>query len=201
MATPITHLFFADRFCDKYPEIERFPFFAWNCLPDIRYIDKDITRTKFHIRNVSINGVLEEKSDFWKGVKFHSFVDENRDYFYEKYWIYKPGVSDWVLIYSLKLLEDDILYSQLLFRQDFISFFCEYRFPVDGINWESIRKWKDILCDYFSLQPCKKSRKDFILCVWLGEDLGEQIENMFGELRENYTKYINNMINFLEDIM
>jgi hypothetical protein len=79
-------------------------------LPDIRYIDETIERTKYHIRDVAIHEVLEEKSDFWKGVKFHSFIDENRDVFYEKHNVYIPKVSDENFIKSLKFLEDDILY-------------------------------------------------------------------------------------------
>ena len=201
MATPITHILFADKFCDKHPEIERFPFFVWNCLPDIRYIDKDIPRTKFHAKNISINDVLEEKSDFWKGVKFHSFVDEKRDYFYEENWIYTPHISDPIFIYSLKFLEDDILYSQPSFRQDFIKFFQWYEFPTEDISKESIKKWKDILCNYFSSQPDSKSRKEFILWVWLSEDLYIQIENMLTELRWKYSQKINDMISFLEEIM
>ena len=201
MAAPITHIFFADKFCDKHPEIDRFPFFAGNCLPDIRYIDKDIPRTKYHTKNISINNVLEEKSDFWKGVRFHSFIDEKRDYFYEKNGIYTPHISNWVFIYSLKVLEDDILYSQLSFRQDFINFFFDYNFPTEDINKESIKKWKKILCDYFSLQPCKESRKDFILWVGLSEDLYEQIENMLSELRWEYNSKISDMIIFLENLM
>lgn len=201
MATPITHIFFADKFCDKHPEINKFPFFAGNCLPDIRYIDKNILRTKFHAKNISINDVLEEKSDFWKGVRFHSFIDEKRDYFYEKQWIYTPNNSDWVLIYSLKCLEDDILYSQLPFRQDFISFLFEYSFPTKDINEKSIKKRKEILCDYFSLQPCKKSRKDFILWVGLSEDLHEKIENMLIEIRWKYSSKINDMVKFLDNLI
>jgi hypothetical protein len=85
MATPVTHIFFADKFCEKHPEIDRFSFFAGNSLPDIRYIDKEIERERFHSNNVSIDEVLAEKSDFWKGVKFHCFVDEKRDSFYEKH--------------------------------------------------------------------------------------------------------------------
>ena len=103
MATPITHLFFADEFWDKHQEIDRFQFFAWNSLPDIRYIDKTIERTKYHIKNLTIDNILEEKSDFWKWVKFHSFVDENRDVFYENHNVYIPKVSDENFIKSLKL--------------------------------------------------------------------------------------------------
>ena len=201
MATPITHIFFADKFCDKHPEIDKYPFFAWNCLPDIRYIDKKIERTRFHINNVSINDILEEKSDFWKGVKFHSFIDVNRDLFYEEHNVYIPKISDGVFIYSLKALEDDILYWKLSFRQDFIKFLQWYEFPTEDINKETIKKRKEILCNYFSTQPNSWSRKDFIIWVWLSEDLYIQIENMLSELRWKYNQEINDMISFLEDIM
>lgn len=201
MATPITHLFFADEFWDKHQEIDRFQFFAWNSLPDIRYIDKTIERTKYHIKNLTIDNILEEKSDFWKWVKFHSFVDENRDAFYENHNVYIPKVSDENFIKSLKFLEDDILYWKLSFRQDFIRFFIEYEFPTDDIKEESIKKWKDILCEYFSRQPCKDSRKSFILWIGLDKDICNKIEWMLGELYWKYIQEIEDMILFLENLM
>jgi len=199
MAAPVTHLFFADKFCDKYWEIDRFQFFAWNCLPDIRYIDDTIERTKYHIRDVAIHEVLEEKSDFWKGVKFHSFIDENRDAFYEKHNVYIPKVSDENFIRSLKFLEDDILYWKLSFRQDFIKFLSEYEFPVYDINLESINKWKNILSNYFSIQPCKNSRDDFGKSVELTEDVRIKIETLLCEFHWKYLKEISDMIVFIEN--
>ena len=201
MATPITHIFFADRFCDKHPEIDKFPFFAGNSLPDIRYIDKSIERTKFHTNNISIDGILWEESDFWKWVKFHSFVDEKRDYFYEDNGVYTPETSDKVFIYSLKVLEDDILYSKLSLRQNFIEFLMKYDFPTGDINGETIKKWKEVLCNYFSQQPWNGSRKDFILWIGLTEELHGQIENMLDDLRSKYSSNINDMVVFLENLM
>ena len=201
MATPITHIFFADKFCDKHPEIDRFPFFAGNCLPDIRYIDKNIERTKYHSNNISIDNILWEKLDFRKGVKFHSFVDEKRDNFYENNGVYTPETSDKVFIYSLKVLEDDILYSRLSVRQDFIEFLMKYTFPTSDINEETIKRWKKVLCNYFALQPCNKSRKDFILWIGLTEELHDQIENMLDELNWKYSSKINDMITFLENLI
>ena len=201
MATPITHIFFADKFWNKHPEIDKFSFFAGNCLPDIRYIDKEIKREKFHSNNVSISDVLAEKSDFWKGVKFHCFVDENRDNFYENNGVYIPKISDAIFIYTLKVLEDDILYSELSYRQDFVKFLWKYEFPVDDINKESIEKWKNVLCNYFSQQPCTQSRKDFILWIGLTEELHNQIESRLNDFHWKYTKAIDDMITFLEDIM
>ena len=201
MATPITHIFFADKFWNKHQEIDKFSFFAGNSLPDIRYIDKEIERERFHSNNVSISDVLAEKSDFWKGVKFHCFVDENRDAFYEKHWIYLPETSDAIFIYSLKVLEDDMLYWELSIRQDFIEFLWKYEFPVDNVNKESIDRRKNVLCNYFSQQPCTQSRKDFILWIGLTEGLHNQIESRLDDFRWKYTKAINDMIAFLEGIM
>ena len=201
MAAPITHLFFADKFCNKHQKIDRFQFFAWNCLPDIRYIDKTIERERFHIRNLTIEDVLEEKLDFWKGVKFHSFVDENRDNFYEEQNVYIPKISDEILIKSLKFLEDDVLYSKLSFWQDFIKFLLEYEFPIYDIDWESLKKWKKILSDYFSVQPCSDSRSDFILWVWLTGDIYTEIEDMLEDLRWKNLQEINDMVVYLENLI
>ena len=200
MAAPVTHLYFADKFCDKHWEIDRFQFFAWNCLPDIRYIDDTVERTKYHIRDVAIHEVLEEKSDFWKGVKFHSFVDENRGMFCRKY-IYPLENFDEIMVRSLKFLEDDILYSKLFFRQDFIKFLSEYEFPVYDVNLESIMEWKSILSDYFSLQPCKISRDDFGKWTGLTEDIRIKIETLISEFRWKYLQQINDMIAFIENNM
>ena len=201
MAAPITHLFLADKFWDKHWEIDWFQFFAWNCLPDIRYIDITIERTKFHMKNLTIDDILAEKSDFLKGVKFHSFVDERRDNFYEEHNIYIPKVSDENFIKALKFLEDDVLYWKLSFRQDFINFFNEYEFPIYDINWESIKKWKSMLSDYFREQPCSESRHDFILWIWLNEDTYNQIESKLEEIRKNNLQNINDMILFLENLI
>ena len=195
MATPITHLFFANKFCNKHPEIDRFPFFAGNCLPDIRYIDKNIPRAKFHLNNITINSILWEKSDFWKGVKFHSFIDK---YYQKKF---APYESDPTFMLFLKFLEDDILYSKLTFLQDFIKFFTKYNFPTKDINEESIEKWKSILCNYFSLQPCNSSRKNFILWIGLTNEIYNQIESMLRGPRQNYISNFNDMISFIEDII
>ena len=188
-------------FCNKHKEIDRFPFFTGNCLPDIRYIDKNIERTKFHANNISIDDVLREESDFWKWVKFHCFLDEKRDYFYENNGIYVPKTSDMIFIYSLKVLEDDILYLKLSIRKDFIRFLMEYKFPVNDVDEKTIKKWKNILCNYFSMQPCIQSRKDFILWVGLSEELHIQIENMLDDLRCKYASQIDDMISFIESIM
>ena len=142
-----------------------------------------------------------QKSDFWKGVKFHCFVDGNRDTFYENNGVYIPKVSDAIFIYSLKVLEDDILYSELSYRQDFVKFLWEYEFPVDDINKESIEKWKSVLWNYFSQQPCTQSRKDFVLWVGLTEELHSQIESRLNDFRRKYTKAINDMITFLENLI
>lgn len=198
MAAPVTHLYFADKFCDKHWEIDRFQFFSWNCLPDIRYIDDTIERTKYHIRDVAIHEVLEEKSDFWKGVKFHSFVDGKRGMFCRKY-IYPLENFDEIMVRSLKFLEDDILYWKLFFRQDFIKFLSEYEFPVYDINLESITKWKNILSDYFSVQPCKNSRNNFGKWTGITEDIRIKIETLISELRWKYLQEINDMIIFIEN--
>lgn len=197
MAAPITHLFFADKFCSKYWEIDKFQFFAWNCLPDIRYVDKMIERTKFHTRNVTIYEVLQEESDFWKGVKFHSFIDENRGMYCRKN-IYILEDFDGNMIRSLKFLEDDILYWKLFFRQDFIKFLFGYKFPIYDIDLESIKKWKDVLSDYFSEQPSKDSRNNFCKRIGLTEDIRIKNEVLIDEFRWKYIQHISDMIVFLE---
>ena len=164
MAAPITHLFFAEKFCEKHEELERFPFFVGNCLPDIRHIDKKISRDKFHFFNVSIEDIKKEKLDFRKGIKFHSFIDEERDLFYKNEGIYTPTKeSDELFIVALKLLEDEILYEKIQFLGDFASFFQKYEFPIDGIDNKSIKKWKELLHNYFQQKPCQESRKEFMI--------------------------------------
>lgn len=199
MAAPVTHLYFADKFCDKHWEIDRFQFFAWNCLPDIRYVDKTIKRTKYHVKNLTMTDIFEETSDFWKWVKFHSFIDENRDAFYQKHNIYIPKVSDEKFIKSLKFLEDDILYWKLSFRHDFIKFLSEYEFPVHDINLKSVNEWKKLLSDYFSIQPCEDSRNKFFRWIGATEDLCIKIETLLSELRCEHLQEVSDMIVVVEN--
>jgi len=199
MAAPITHLFFADKFCDKYHEIDRFQFFVWNCLSDIRYIDQTVERAMFHVKNMTIHEVLEEKLDFRKGVKFHSFVDENRGIFCRRY-VYDQ-MFDENMVRSLKFLEDDVLYWRLFFWHDFISFLSEYDFPVYDIEWKSLKKWKNVLSDYFSVQPCNDSRGEFLKWIGFTEDICIKIEGGIEELRWKSLHKINDMIVFLESLI
>lgn len=201
MATPITHLFFADKFCEKHKNVDRLAFFAWNCLPDIRYIDKYIPRERFHIKDISLKDIKEEKSAFWKWVKFHSFVDVRRDLYYASNDIYYPSISDGIFIYALKVLEDDILYKECLFWTEFVSFFNEYEFPVENINSNTIKKRKKIIWDYLSQPPNWKSRKDFILWVGLSDEIYWKIESMLENIKEKHINDIRNMVSYMENII
>jgi hypothetical protein len=111
MATPATHILLSEPFLNQHPDIEKNAFLVGTSLPDIRYIDNNIPRNKYHKENADLNKVLQQPTDFEKGIYFHSFLDQWRDNFYIEREVYVFG-RDEVFITALKCLEDEIWYEK-----------------------------------------------------------------------------------------
>ncbi|MDR3169871.1 MAG: hypothetical protein LBU27_09370 [Candidatus Peribacteria bacterium] len=111
MATPATHIILSEPFLKQHPDIDRNAFLVGTSLPDIRYLDKNIPRDKYHKENVDLRQVLQQSTDFERGVFFHNFVDQWRDKFYIERGIYTFG-EDEIFITSLKGLEDEVFYEK-----------------------------------------------------------------------------------------
>ena len=82
-SNPIEHVYLANKFFENqklFSKDEKKSFILGTLFPDIRYLN-EISREKTHFKNIEILDVLNSKTPFEAGKKFHSFVDEKRDEF------------------------------------------------------------------------------------------------------------------------
>lgn len=119
-AAPITHAYCTERFLAYYPyaeEADNEAFMMGSQFPDIRYLCQ-LPRSETHFAPVTLAEILAEPSPFLAGMKFHSYVDIEREKFHENEGIYPflQALHCVEPIMLLKLTEDEILFS--LFSRD-----------------------------------------------------------------------------------
>lgn len=184
MATPITHIILTDSIYKKFfSDCSKKDFILWTILPDIRYLDKTISREQYHIKDVSLEAVLSQKDCFQKWIYFHSLVDQIRNNFYISKWIYTFWWDE-DFIMALKLFEDQYLYNKIKRRDEYMKLF-------NNIPYE---KTPDI----------KKKSLDTrytMIKVWLIEKPNNTTRRTFQKqlgLSRKYTKKINDIISKIE---
>jgi len=166
MAAEITHILFTDKLFDKYfTDKNRADFYIGCCLPDIRYIDPDISRTSTHLPVESIGDVQQESNSLIAGMKFHNLTDHRRDRFvsvradvftaYEKLSFFGGAV---------KLVEDQILYSRLPDWNRIIQLFeMDIKSPLPAnISLARIKTYNQILVEYFR-QPATDQTQQILV--------------------------------------
>ncbi|MCB1115080.1 MAG: hypothetical protein KDK71_01315 [Chlamydiia bacterium] len=111
-AGPMTHLYLAEEFCNalRYGEEETKQFLIGTSLPDIRYLTH-CPRENTHFPVTSLKEVIECPSPFLAGMKFHAWVDEEREAF-----VLASGIYKKIALYTnvkretfLKFLEEEII--------------------------------------------------------------------------------------------
>lgn len=162
-AGPVTHAYLTDRFFEyfpKYSDEEKRAFMLGSLFPDIQYIG-DVTREETHSHCPStLLDVLKEHSPFLAGVKFHCYVDHEREAFLHEQKIYDKlqgtiSERDFRLIFlKLKLMEDEVIYS-LENWQEWID--TLHKIHADELNWGvdcmTVRKWHNYLNVCFTNPP------------------------------------------------
>ncbi|CCB85399.1 MULTISPECIES: hypothetical protein [Parachlamydia] len=157
-ATPITHTYLAYQFLERYPfeeELDKKSFLLGNLFPDIRYLG-GIKRDQTHFTGMTLVNVLEEPSPFVAGMKFHSFVDAERNRFIQEEGIYTrlielnaPKDPSF-----LKFVEDELVFPLWNWEECLL---CLQETVKDeekwGVSQESVLRWHQILQTFFSLPP------------------------------------------------
>ena len=186
MATHPTHITLTDSIYNKYfSDCSKKEFILWTLLPDIRYLDKGISRDKYHINNMSLEKVLSEKSSFQKWVYFHSLVDQIRDAFYISKWIYIPGWDEDFII-ALKLFEDQYLYNKIKKRDEYINMFDDIPYKNTAeIKNKTIEKRYMIIKGQISKKPNNKNRIEFAKKLGFTKEYQIKINNIIGEIEKN----------------
>jgi hypothetical protein len=111
-AGPVTHLYLGEQYCalSGASEEETGEFLVGTLLPDIRYV-ACCSREKTHIEVADLQEVAESASTFEAGMKFHMWVDVEREAFVED-----SGIYDFVRLHAegheatlLKFIEEEVL--------------------------------------------------------------------------------------------
>jgi hypothetical protein len=116
-AAPVTHVLLAEKWIEykeHYNKKEKRAFILGTLFPDIRYLGV-VTRNKTHEFELTISDLEKKQSPFIKGKRLHAWVDETREALVVKWNIYSKLKSIKDQKYKatfLKLLEDEILYTQ-----------------------------------------------------------------------------------------
>jgi hypothetical protein len=188
MASEITHIVFADRlFKEKDNVFNKRDFFIGTVFSDIRYL-RVIEREKTHFQNLKTTDVLNEKSSFTAGLKFHSLLDEVREKFIVSHNIYSLIPDFKYITQSVKLLEDETYYQHITDWTNITDFFSIV-LPgelVFDVSEQDIKKWHRILQKYFSQKPTDESRREITLALGFPEQICNEINEYIREIRLNF---------------
>lgn len=149
-AAPVTHAYLSECFFQYYPQYspeERKAFMVGTLFADIRYLGA-ASRQHTHFDNTTLQDVLNEKSPFLAGLKFHSYVDLERERFVIKQNIYNHiiNISPLHETTFLKFLEDEIVF----YTYDWSKWVEALKniYPEElswGMDETAIRKWHNLL--------------------------------------------------------
>ncbi len=151
-SNPIGQVYFAKKFLSQYPKNEK-EFYIGTLFPDIKLLDPSL---ETHFENILITDVLQEKSPFAAGMKFHSFLEDARNEFMDQY-----GALDLLQEYDVaeKSAFLQIVENEVLFHTAYYGATAGYFFKVtqEELQWESdeevIQKWHSILINSLADSP------------------------------------------------
>lgn len=153
MAAPVGHIVCALAFLNIHgQELNKNAFLAGTSFPDIRYIT-EISRRKTHwMEQKTLEHVLEAKTSFEAGRRFHVFVDHEREKFMKEHDAYRFLKEGDPKTQLLKLVEDHILYEQINEKFDEKAVFSKV-YPEElafGVGQKAADDWHKILVAYLS---------------------------------------------------
>lgn len=186
MATPITHIVYAEKVFDElFSDLDRGAFYRGTSFPDIRKLLK-IPRKQTHIFEGALSHIDKENS-LQAGIEFHNFLDESREIFMKEkgfYNIYEPNK---ITVNAFKFLEDEISYPQINDWQRVIDLLNDTSDLKR--NWvikpESIDLWFSGLISYISKPPTSETRMKLCLMWKIMEEEVDEINRVIDEMRED----------------
>lgn len=158
-AFPITHVYITRIFFKYYPKYtleEQQAFIVGTLFPDIRHL-ADSDRSETHYESMPLEEVLKEENPFIAGMKFHSYVDIERDklvdslHIYEELKKYVPPSHNHTF---LKLVEDEIVVTEGSYSD--VSVVMATIYPEElrgGFKEKTLKKWHQALSFLFMTAP------------------------------------------------
>lgn len=167
-AAPVTHAYFTKKLFEQYPKYsyeEQQAFMLGTLFPDIRHMVES-AREETHYENMTLEDVLNESSPFMAGMKFHSYVDEQREAFVMEQKMYQKmaHLADDHLWTYLKFVEDEILHDS--YNWDDICLALQTTMPEElqmSFTEAQITKWHKMLTLVF-VNPPSRMLNMFALC-------------------------------------
>lgn len=211
MAAEITHIVLAElAFNRLFKGKNKRNFFIGNSFPDIRYLGV-IRRDQTHFLGITLSEIVNEKSSFWRGMKFHSWVDQTRSmviFSNPEILTLEKGFSrpEHLRFHiALKLLEDEILYPKVSNWLEKISFLDNFLPEEESfdIPEEAIKRWHRILQDNFSMLPSDQTRSNFFRVLGITEGRIGKINQMVNRIRREIkiVRAINDLYLRFEDLL
>jgi len=208
MAAPITHIVLTEEVFNKhFSDKDRKDFYIGTVFPDIRYlgvIGRD--KTHFSLQELNLEDVKKEQNSFTAGFKFHSLVDDIREGFVESRDVYSLIPESSHKIQALKILEDELYYGKVNNWKQFISF-LDNILPEElsfNIQKKDIKRWHNILQDYFSQKPDKQTIENFAKALNFSEESQKEVVGLMGQIRPSdkirqaIEEFYNNFESFLK---
>jgi hypothetical protein len=204
MAAPITHIVLANKIYEqKFPQQNKQEFFVGTSFPDIRYLGV-IERDETHRGPESIEAI-QGMSSFEAGVNFHQLVDNKREKYLQEHAVYDLVSNTDLIILAVKLLEDEIIYNNILDWQEYASFFTHAlkQEIAYGIEQKDIQRWHKLLSSYISHKPNSESRKNLLLELGFSTESAKKINTTVQSLAENkkLVGIVNDFYNNFEEII
>ena len=165
MASQISHIVYAKKFLENdHPSwINKDEFILGCVFPDIRLIDKSISRKDTHMRFEKIDLDFEGMDLFDAGWKFHLWCDMRREEILKEYKFYTLKVAN-AIDPTAKLVEDELVYDKYKNWEKLI--YVLNNPPIIhthlDVSQEIIEHWYAILAKYFQKKPDDKTMKIFL---------------------------------------
>ena len=149
----------------------------WNgvIFPNIRKINVQ-TRHHTHVHPIGITSLIGS-NDFLTGMRVHAWIDETHDRF-ERHQEIAEHIPDHPLVpYARSLAEDQLLYGAFLdwdiVRKALRTIHSDELYYVH--ERASVRKWHDILQEYFLHAPTDESRIIFSRSIGLSKAVAQEV--------------------------
>ncbi|MDO8583583.1 MAG: hypothetical protein Q7R83_00190 [bacterium] len=186
MAAEATHVVLTELVFDEFfSQFSKAEFMIGTLFPDIRYLGV-IDRAKTHTDAVDLKQVMQERSSFFAGLKFHSLVDHVREDFMVSREIYSYCPASQYITQSLKLLEDERYYPKIDSWAQDSAYLTDYTDEEKdfGIPQVALEKWHVLLKEYFREPPTDALRAMFMAGLGFEKRITDSITVCVNNLRE-----------------
>ena len=189
MASQIAHIIYAKKFLEgDHPSwINRDEFFLGCVFPDIRRIDKTITRQATHMHFAKIDLDFSNLTSFEAGWKFHLYCDMRREELLKKRNFFSiEGAGDFYGQVA-KELEDKLVYDKYNNWEKLVHLFNNVAQNGNPLNvsHETLGLWYAIIAQYIKEKPNEKSIHIFLSKQKSWVDSADGIIDCFKELEKN----------------